>query len=275
MFRLYNKRFEINPNTDCLKVFHKFTEMKNNFNFDNLVPKMEINEKELTERIVVNFNTMLKDEIKFKPNVDTLSSLVEKEKPKVVAPAQQAPPPAAKEDPNEPVLMELGKLGLGLQGGKKLDEGIIVMNLAIPKNLVNNKQTSRSMTRRSVANIMNKDKRDSVASPEIPEALQAVFNLPFLIPQAAQETKTKSKANDVKMTLKIGSKVIRETQEHIDQLADWLDGDQLEFLKVNGIKNLEISRVNDDCNLRQTIMKKAFAEIPFKKRYNLVLSANR
>lgn len=257
---------------DSFKVFQRYIDTRNNLNFDNLVPNIEINEKELTERVVLSYNSILKEEVKFKQSIETLIPWTEKEKPKLIQQTQ----PVHLEDANElhgHSIFDPSKLGLPTGLSKKNEEGMIVMNLAIPKNIINNKRSSRSMTRKSTAMIMSKDKRDSKVEEEIPESLQAVFNIPFLLPQMQESKKTKT--NEIKMTVKLGNKMIKEAQEHIDNFMDWLNRDQMSFLRDKDLKQFEVSRVNDECNLRQDIMKKAFFEIPFQKRHILILSFQR
>ena len=268
MLKLFNKRMDITMNIDSFKVFQKYLDTRHNLNFDNFIPSIEFNEKSIMEKVITKYSEILREDVKFKPSHETLLPWNEKEKIKM-APVIQV----QEEAPQEPVF-DASKLGLPTQPiYKKLDDGMILMNLAIPKNLVSSKRTSRSMTRRSIASLINKDKKEP-ENFEIPEALQAVFNLPFMIPQL-QEAKSKAKTNELKMVLKLGNKPIKEGIEHIDVVIEWLNDAQMSFFNNKDLQNLELNRVNDNLNMRSDIMKRVFPDIPFMKRYNLVLSLNR
>lgn len=71
MQKLYQKRMEISMSMDSLKVFQRYMDIKNNLNFDNFVPTLDINEKNLREKVLAIYQTSMTADIKIRPPIET------------------------------------------------------------------------------------------------------------------------------------------------------------------------------------------------------------
>ena len=73
---------EINMNSDSLRVFQKYMELKQNLIFDSFIPTLDFNEKSFVEKVITNFGGLVQTDVKFKPPTENFATLaaIEKEK---------------------------------------------------------------------------------------------------------------------------------------------------------------------------------------------------
>lgn len=278
MYKLWTKKTEISMNLDSFKVFQRYLDTKSSLNFDTLVPMVTINESAITEKIVQHVNQVFTNDIKFRQGLDS-SSMFSEKTIKILKELDD------KKDKDTIVDLSKRDDKLSSNAPKKslTEEGMILMSLAMPKSIVGNKRTSRSMTRKSTSvtgygagSISSKEKKDGDSarrsSNEASEALQGIFNIPFMIPAPVVEKKKTIGTNEIKVTLKLGGRIEKETQLPIESFLAFLTEEQAELIEFGTKRQIEMTRVNDEIGLRQTIIKAFFPEIEFKKRYVVYLT---
>ena len=269
MYKVWNKRLDVSLNMDSFKIFQKYIENRNTLNLDNMVPTVQINQKAILEKITSNFNLAILSDVKYKPSIDTLTLLDEKEKIqfKIITPELEVR--------KDPIESKLDKFKEDTTKRSITEDGMIVMNLSLPKSIVNNKRSSRSLTRRSanVSNVGSSGRGDngSRSISDIPEGLSALFNLPFMIPAALPDKEETSTSNEVLLTLHMGPKERKDSQVPIDTLCSILSLDQFNTLTLERGHTINLNRTNDNINIRESIFKGLFPGIPFKKRYSVTL----
>lgn len=274
MYKVWSKRLDVSMNMDSFKVFQKYIETRNNLNLDNLVPTVQFNHKTMIEKIMMSINTAYSQEIKFKQNLDTLSIIDDKEK--IV---KTLVPDAEGKGKKESADIKTEKFKESTKKRSITEDGMIVMNLSLPKSIVNNKRSSRSLTRRStnlsqIGGLGNKDKKesDSRNSAELADSLSGIFNLPFMIPAALPEKTEGIGSNEIKVILQIGPNESKESQIPLDNFFSILTNDQTDSLSLGRRRQVELNRTNDPLQIRESIFLGLFPSVPFKKRYSVKLN---
>ena len=81
MYNLYNKKLEINMNTESLRIFQKYMDIKYNLNFDSFVPVLEFNDKEFISKVVNHYSQTIFSEAKYRAPTDLLHIANAEKKP--------------------------------------------------------------------------------------------------------------------------------------------------------------------------------------------------